>query len=143
MVGSGGRISTHSAGAGTRHSAREDEVTMGKPHVSEREGTATMILDCPTCGWRGLVYYTTRRPVYCKDACKQKAYRQRRAKRNGDAVTKQRGRDKQQIERELDQTLHLLSCSCGRGIWTVRGNVQIGGLRCDLCDSEFTTPARP
>lgn len=108
---------------------------MTKTHAKDREGSASMILDCPGCGWTGLVFYTTKRPVYCSDVCKQRTYRRRKAiKRNepDDANL-----TRQKIERELDQALHLLSCACGRGIWTVRGNVQIGGLRCDLCGGEF------
>ena len=46
---------------------------MSRP-AYEREGTASMILDCPVCGWYGVVHYTTRPPTYCSDVCKQKAY---------------------------------------------------------------------
>lgn len=74
---------------------------------------------------------------YCDSICRQAAYRARKKgvslrKRNTASVTKRAA-----IERELDQALHLMICACGRGIWTVRGNVQIGGLRCDLCGGEF------
>jgi len=96
-----------------------------------------MILTCQWCGWTGIVYYTTKRPVYCSGACKQRAYRERRNVTD-DTTASVTNLTRREIERELDQTLHLLICSCGRGIWTVRGNVQIGGLRCDLCGSEFS-----
>lgn len=69
---------------------------------------------------------------FCSDRCKQAAYRRKRKgdKRNGGLLRKE-------IERELDMSLHLLACGCGRGIWTVRGNVTIGHVRCTLCDTEF------
>jgi len=30
-----------------------------------------------------------------------------------------------------------MQCGCKRTIWTVYGNVTIGGLMCDLCGTEF------
>jgi len=107
--------------------------------VFDASGDNEMQFECGACGRRGVVYYQTRRPEYCNDACKQRAYRRR--KRNAatcEVVTKQKGRDKGRIEANLDMGLHLLICSCGRGIWTVQGNAQIGGLHCNLCNSEFT-----
>ena len=105
-------------------------------HAGERWGSAAMVLTCPVCGWVGEVRYNRRRPVYCSDACKQRAYRERKNVTSDEdkAVT---NLSKPRIERALDQALHLLRCGCGRGIWTVRGNVQIGGLRCDLCGDVF------
>lgn len=71
---------------------------------------------------------------YCNSRCRQAAYRQRQ-KRNNKLLRK--GQPKEAIERDLAQTLHLMSCDCGRGIWTVYGNVQIGNLLCGLCGTEF------
>lgn len=68
---------------------------------------------------------------YCSDACKQAAYRKREQdKRNTRPL-------RNTIERELDQTLQLMTCNCGRGLWTVHGNVQIGHIYCTLCNSLF------
>jgi len=102
--------------------------------VFDVSGNNAMEFQCGSCGRRGIVYYTTRRPEYCNDACKQRAYRQR--KRNSAVVTN-RGQSEGRIEADLDMGLHLLVCSCGRGIWTVKGNVHIGGLHCNLCSSDF------
>ena len=109
-------------------------------HASERDGENVTFVDCPVCGWAGDVYYNRRLPVYCSNACKQKAYRERR--RQAKNVTKEENASvtnlpQAKIERELDAALHLLTCDCKRGIWTVKGNVQIGGLRCDLCGGLF------
>lgn len=108
-------------------------------HVRERVGSASMILTCPTCGWSGLVYYSHRRPIHCSNACKQKAYRQRRQVKNVtpsplEGVT---NLTRRRIEHNLDQALHILQCDCRRSIWTVRGNIQIGKLYCNLCKSSF------
>jgi len=37
-------------------------------------------LECPACDFRGVVYYNTQPPRYCSDACRQRAYRLRKAK---------------------------------------------------------------
>jgi hypothetical protein len=98
-----------------------------------------MMLTCPVCGWHGFVYYQTCPPTYCSDACKQKAYRRRHRAEpvTGNENGRVTGLTRPQIEREIDMALHLLKCDCGRSIWTVLGNVQIGGLACRLCDGEF------
>ena len=90
------------------------------------------------------MWYTTCPPRYCSDACKQRAYRQRR---KAEPVTNEKSATvtdlaqtghKREIEREIDMTLHLLKCpKCDRSIWTVRGNVQIGRLLCGLCGEDF------
>jgi hypothetical protein len=42
-------------------------------------------IDCPGCGETSVVWYATKRPEYCSDACKQRVYRAR--KRNSDTAT--------------------------------------------------------
>lgn len=112
------------------------------PHVSERWGPLSMVFTCPGCGWEGTIRYTRRQPVYCSNACKQKAYRKRQKDKEAKNVTTEADKavtnlSKHKIERALDQVLHLMRCGCKRGIWTVRGNIQAGGLRCDLCGDIF------
>jgi hypothetical protein len=48
-------------------------------HVDDTWGEHIALLDCPECDYYGDIYYTTKRPSYCSDACKQKAYRRRKA----------------------------------------------------------------
>ena len=68
---------------------------------------------------------------YCSPACRQAAYRARKAeKRNGGVLQKE-------VERSIDLKLHPMKCGCKRTIWTVYGNITIGGLRCELCGTEF------
>lgn len=55
-------------------------------HVTDRDGHLEMMLDCPECDFFDIVYYTTQPPIYCSDACKQRAYRKRK-KRNTPVVT--------------------------------------------------------
>lgn len=69
--------------------------------------------------------------IYCSPACRQAAYRKRKAKKRNS------GMSRNSVERSLDQTLHLMRCRCGRGLWTTYGNTQIGNIRCTLCGSEF------
>jgi len=45
-------------------------------------------LICPVCGEEGDVLYSKRKPEYCSNACRQKAYRERKKKRNNKPVTK-------------------------------------------------------
>lgn len=88
---------------------------------------------CPGCGkYLGLLEAQGgRHREYCSDACKQAAYRERKAEnRNSGSLRKS-------IERDLDQTLHLMRCDCGRGVWTTYGNTQIGNIHCTLCGSTF------
>lgn len=47
-------------------------------HAKDKDGNLECWLDCPVCGWRGIIYYTRKKPVYCCDACKAKAYRERK-----------------------------------------------------------------
>lgn len=81
-----------------------------------------------------------RRRQYCNDACKQRAYRQRR---QADKLAKRNERKKAgvtigQVQRDIDMKLYLLKCpECNRSIWTVYGNVQIGKLVCGLCGVDF------
>lgn len=42
------------------------------------KGDLEMWLDCPSCDFSGIIYYKTQSPLYCSQACKQKAYRIRR-----------------------------------------------------------------
>jgi len=46
-------------------------------------GPLESFLDCPGCGFYGTVYYTTKIPVYCSNACRQRAARQRKNERAG------------------------------------------------------------
>lgn len=110
----------------------------------ERDAAARdMFLECPECGRAGIVYYRTRRPVYCSPACKQRAYRRRaKVRAQSENVTPDdfagvTNCTQREIEKSLGMTLYLLQCSCPRGIWSTRGNIQIGGLRCDRCGDEF------
>lgn len=57
----------------------------------DSEGEFEYYLTCPVCGKEGIVMYSKRIPVYCSEACKQKAYRMRKKKRNALDVTKLRG----------------------------------------------------
>jgi len=113
---------------------------MGRVAAADREGSSVMYLVCPGCDFAGDVWYKTCPPTYCSDACKQRAYRARKkaelvTNSQGESVT---GLPKERIERAIDSTLHLLKCpGCGRSIWTVRGNVQIGGLACMNCRQYF------
>jgi len=116
-------------------------------NVFDRWGTLETFLVCPECGRSGIVYYKTRRPVYCSDACRQRAYRRRKrqeaeAEQEAENVTPGElagvtNRTRQEIERQLDMALHLMGCGCPRYIWATRGNVEIGGIRCDRCGEEF------
>jgi len=112
-------------------------------HAQDKEGTNDIYLDCPVCGWQGVVYYSRKPPTYCSDACKQKAYRQRLAKLASENVTRKRNdgvtnSTKPKIERSIDQALHLCTCpKCKRGLWQTRGNIQIGGVVCGLCGVDF------
>ena len=94
--------------------------------------------NCPGCGaFLGtLEAQGGRRRTYCKDACKQAAYRKRKAENRNSGVLRNA------IERELDQTLHLMTCDCGRGLWTTHGNTQIGQIRCSLCNTQFRAAGR-
>ncbi len=47
-------------------------------HATERDGDKDLWLTCEHCGWQGLVYYKTRPPTYCSDACRAAAYRARK-----------------------------------------------------------------
>jgi len=55
-------------------------------------GNLDFYLICPVCGRAGIVLYSKRKPVYCSDACRQKAYRERNKKRNKETVTKLKSR---------------------------------------------------
>lgn len=108
--------------------------------VFDRPGDSDTFFVCEECGRSGIAYYRTKRPRYCSNACKQKAYRRRAAAAQNVTdfdLASVTNRGQREIERALDMSLHLMRCSCGRGIWTTRGNVQIGGLRCDRCNTEF------
>ena len=115
-------------------------------HAQDRDGELEYQLECPVCGWFGVVYYTRKPPRFCSNACKQKAYRQRMAKANTPAsenVTALENKGvtfstKAKIERAIDQALHLCTCpNCKRGLWQTRGNIQIGGVTCGLCGVDF------
>ena len=60
---------------------------MSRPPADDRDGNLEIQITCPGpgCGQTLVVYYTTCPPTYCSDACKQRAYRHRKAKRQ--AVT--------------------------------------------------------
>jgi hypothetical protein len=58
----------------------------------ESEGHLFYHLTCPVCGKSDIILYSKRKPLYCSDACKQKAYRMRKAKRNNEGVTKLKDR---------------------------------------------------
>ena len=113
---------------------------MTRVHAGDRDGQSVLYLTCAGCDWQGDVWYTTCPPRYCSDACKQKAYRERK---RAELVTQLGGDDvtdspKPKIERAIDMTLHLLKCpTCERSIWTVLGNVKIGRLLCGLCGEKF------
>ncbi len=56
----------------------------------DHTGNWEIFLDCPMCDFAEVVYYVTQPPIYCSRACKQRAYRQRKAKaklRNNRRVT--------------------------------------------------------
>ncbi len=54
----------------------------------EADGSLEMFLDCPECDFEGIIYYISKPPEYCCNACKQRAYRRRhQEKRNIQAVT--------------------------------------------------------
>ena len=46
----------------------------------DHTGNLEMLLDCPMCDFYDIIYYVTQPPMYCSTACKQRAYRQRKAK---------------------------------------------------------------
>lgn len=52
----------------------------------DSSGDNQMMLTCPVCEWEGVVYYARKQPVYCSNACKQKAARQRRKAAKEDAI---------------------------------------------------------
>lgn len=114
--------------------------------TDDHVGNLETWLTCPVCGWSGIVYYTTKEPTYCSDACRQKAYRQRKnvTSEKDESVTNL-ARDKQGFYVHLDHEqygrmridLVEMHCGCGRGIFTVPRNRQIGGIRCELCKEEF------
>jgi hypothetical protein len=119
---------------------------MGKNYkTGDQTGNWETYLTCPVCGWSGIVYYTTKEPTYCSDACRQKAYRQRKRENvtpeKNEGVTNFVARDKHGVYFQHEEygriDLVEMRCSCGRGIFTVPGNRQIGGIRCDLCKGEF------
>lgn len=45
----------------------------------DHTGNLEIWLDCPACDFVGLVFYNTQPPIYCSPACKQRAYRRRKA----------------------------------------------------------------
>jgi hypothetical protein len=100
-------------------------------------------LTCPVCGWSGIVYYTTKQPIYCSDACKQKAYRQRKnvTPEKNESVTNFVARDGRGVYFQHEEygrvDLVEMRCNCGRGVFTVPGNRQIGGIVCELCGGRF------
>ena len=54
---------------------------MSKDFKENINGDSMAWLDCPTCGWSGEIAYQTKPPTYCSNACKQKAARQRKKRR--------------------------------------------------------------
>lgn len=81
-------------------------------HVHDTTGQNCMILNCPMCDFQEEVYYATKPPKYCSNACKQRAARKRKKKR-------QRMRNVSQAidtylpERQKKGELVQCQCICG------------------------------
>lgn len=101
------------------------------------------LLTCAHCGKVMEIVTRTNKPRYCSNACRQAAYRERRAaarKRDFESVSGARVSD---VTYSLDAAqravgkLVLMACSCPRWIWSTAGNVATGRIKCGYCNSDF------
>jgi len=102
-----------------------------------------MMLDCPACDFDGEVEYTTKRPTHCTPACRAKAYRERKRKRDGkeeQAVTHSEPSRWAGVRYSDGMALVELACPCGRRQYATLLDARellYRPVRCVECDGDF------
>lgn len=126
-------------------SPRPQEVAMARTPENQ-SGHLDICIYCPECGRTFQTLYRSRKPVYCSDACKQRAYRRRRKQRilmqhlqegnvtqkEAEAVTNV---SREEIEMALGRRLVPMRCWCMRLIFVPGDDAD--QIYCDRCGGRF------
>ena len=107
-------------------------------HVHDTTGENCMMLDCPMCDFCETVYYNTKQPKYCSNACKQRAARLRK-KKKAERKNVSSAMDTYLQHKGNPKELTLCQCRCGWEIIVSRGQIEtVAPPRCVECGELFT-----